>query len=259
MDAKVTLMQHELLSLSPKVRSQVREATSACRTPPNKDHNINVLSEDPGLPFALDDINDDNNSDGPPHATLMNANREELPPDAIIVPDPYEIYLNSLLLDAIPTKLIVAKESSALRSIFPLINNQADVESIVDPGSQIIAMSEYVCNNLGLVYDPSVVLNMQSTNGEVDQLLGLARNVPMTIGEITLYVQIHVIRSPAYDILLGRPFDILTESIVRNFANENQTITIRDPNSGLRATVPTMPRGHPQYGPKSANFSTLRN
>jgi hypothetical protein len=99
---------------------------------------------------------------------------------------------------------------------------------------------------------------MQSANGEVDQSLGLARNVPMTLGEITLYVQIHVIRSPAYDILLGRPFDILTESVVRNFANEDQTITIRDPNSGLRATIPTMPRGRPRHGPKRSTFPTSR-
>jgi hypothetical protein len=119
-------------------------------------------------------------------------------------------------------------------------------------------MSEYLCTDLGLIYDPSIVLNMQSANGEVDQLLGLARNVPMRLSEITLYVQIHVIRSPAYDILLGRPFDILTESVVRNFANEDQTITICDPNSGLHATIPTMPRGHPRHGPKHSTFPTSR-
>ena len=109
-----------------------------------------------------------------------------LPPDAIIIPNPYKIYLNSLPHDTVPMKLVIVKESSALRSIFPLIDNQVNIESIVDPGSQIITMSEYICNDLG-IYDPSIVLNMQSANGEVDQSLGLARNVPMTIGEITLY------------------------------------------------------------------------
>jgi hypothetical protein len=100
---------------------------------------------------------------------------------------------------------------------------------------------------------------MQSANGEVDQSLGLARNVPMTIGEITLYIQIHVICSPAYDILLGRPFDILTKSVVRNYANEDQTITIRDPNRGLLATIPTVPRGRLRHGPKNSSFTTSRN
>lgn len=58
------------------------------------------------------------------------------------------------------------------------VNNQIDVECIVDPGSQIIAMSEAVCHHLALTYNPSVVLNMQLANGEVDQSLGLVRNVP---------------------------------------------------------------------------------
>jgi hypothetical protein len=88
---------------------------------------------------------------------------------------------------------------------------------------------------------------MQSANGDVDQSLGLARNVPAKIGDITLYLQIHVIKSPAYDILLGRPFDVLTESTVKNFANENQTITISDPNTGRIVTIPTIPRGLPRH------------
>jgi hypothetical protein len=261
MSTEVTLTQRELLSLSPEVRSQVREATSARRTPPTKEHNINILADDPQLPFAFDDLDDDEEEvNEKPTATLFNSKGEPFtpPPGAIIVPDPYETYLKSLPRGTIPEQLIVAKESSALRSIFPLVDNQQDVECILDPGSQIIAMSEYLCTDLGLIYDPSIVLNMQSANGEVDQSLGLARNVPMTLGEITLYVQIHVIRSPAYDILLGRPFDILTESVVRNFANEDQTITIRDPNTGLRATIPTLPRGRPRHHPKQTSFATSR-
>ena len=84
---------------------------------------------------------------------------------------------------------------------------------------------------------------MVSANGGVNQSLGLARNVPFLVGEITLYLQVHILRSPAYDILLGRPFDILTQSVVRNYRDENQTITILDPNTGKKATVPTIQRG----------------
>ena len=142
---------------------------------------------------------------------------------------------------AVPDTLVVAKESSALRSIFPLVNHQQHVECIIDPGSQIVAWLEEVCMELCLIYDPTIILNMQLANGEVDWSLGLAHNVLIRISDITLYVQIHIIRNTAYDILLGRTFDILTESIVRNFANEDQTLTIHDPNTGLRATIPTVP------------------
>jgi hypothetical protein len=169
------------------------------------------------------------------------------PPGALVIQDAFDVYLKSLPQGVIPEALIVAKESSALQSIRPLIDNQQHVESIIDPGLQIIAMAEGVCIDLGLIYDPTIILNMQSANGEIDKSLGVARNVPMRIGDITLYVQIHIIRSPAYNILLGRPFDILTKSVVHNFANEDQTITIFDPNTGRRATVPTQARGKPQH------------
>jgi len=124
-----------------------------------------------------------------------------------------------------------------------LINNQTHVESIINPGLQIIAMSDAICHDLGLHYDPQIQLNMQSTNGTVDKSLGLARHIPCRIGNITLYLQIHVICNPAYNILMGQPFDVLTESIVHNYANKDQTITICNPNSGEVTTIPTLPRG----------------
>lgn len=169
------------------------------------------------------------------------------PAGAIVVPDVYDQYLRDNPDNYDEDRLVVAMDSSAIRSIVPLYNHDLSIESILDPGSQIISMSEAVCHELSLIYDPEVILTMQSANGTLDKSLGLARNVPVSIGDITLYLQIHVLRGPAYDILLGRPFDILTRSIVRNFANENQTITIHDPNSYRTATVPTVPRGPPRF------------
>ena len=106
-------------------------------------------------------------------------------------------------------------------------------------------MSEDCCHALVLPYDPTILINMQSTNSIVDPLLGLARNVPFLIGSLTVYMQVHVIRSPVYDILIGRPFDILTESVIRNYRNKDQTIMIHDPNSNRIVTIPTISRGPP--------------
>ena len=55
---------------------------------------------------------------------------------------------------------------------------------------------------------------------------------------------LHVIWEAAYDVLLGRPFDVLTESLIRNYEDENQTITIWDPNSGKIVTILTLLRPH---------------
>ena len=101
-------------------------------------------------------------------------------------------------------------------------------------------MSEVACH---VLYDPRICLHMQLANREVDETLGLTHNVPILVGDITLYIQFHIVRNPAYDVLLGRPFDILVESIVQNYSNEDQTIMIHNLNSGRIATVPTFPCG----------------
>jgi hypothetical protein len=133
---------------------------------------------------------------------------EQVPDDketSITVPDVYKTYINSLAPGEWPIPLNVAQESHALRSMTMVVDNREEVEGIIDPGSQIIAMSEAVCHDISLVYNPSIKLNMQSANGKVNQSLSLAHNVPCKINSITLYLQIHIIHSPAYDIILGQP------------------------------------------------------
>ena len=121
--------------------------------------------------------------------TYSNA---EPPPGSTIIKDPYEIFLSTALVGRRPNLLTVVRETSALHSILPLINHHLFVESILDPGSQVISMAEEACHSLGLIYDPEVKLSMQSANGEIDEMLGLVRNVPIQIGEITLYLQFHI-------------------------------------------------------------------
>ena len=73
-------------------------------------------------------------------------------------------------------------ESNTLHAILPLVDGKEWVEAILDPGCQVVVMSKEVCNALVLPYDPDVRLNMVSTNGCVDQSLGVARNVAFLVG-----------------------------------------------------------------------------
>jgi hypothetical protein len=170
-----------------------------------------------------------------------------LPPDAFVIPDPYEVFLNSSAQEEPVALLTIACDMEGLHAVSVLVANTEAVDAIIDPGLQIIAMSETTCHNLCLTYDPRVRLNMQSANGEVNKSLGLARNVPCRIRDIVLYLQIHIIWNAAYDFLLGRPFDVLTCSVVKNFANRFQTLTINYPNTGGVATIPTMERRPPRH------------
>ncbi|KAF8221235.1 hypothetical protein L208DRAFT_1534265, partial [Tricholoma matsutake] len=206
----ITLTPKELLLLSPKVHAKWKEQVTARRTQqPEGNNAMNLLHN-----------------------------------DIFIIDNPYETYISSLRPGEIPEPFIPVKELHSITSVIMNVNRRNPVESVVDPGSSIIAMSEEVCHELGLTYDPSIHIPLQSANGGIDQSLGLARNVPCKVSSITLYMQIHIIRNPAYDILLGQPFDVLIESTVKNYRNEAQTITIFDPNSTRSCTIPTIPRSN---------------
>ena len=237
MDTPITITQKELLSLSPEVRSQVREATTTRRQPTGP----------PIVQGMMEEADEDVYNEGPSVAafTVTSPYHRTPPEGATIIPDPIEAYLISLRPgeDPDPDMLTVAITTAAIRSIFALVDNSQKRECNLDPGCAIISMSEKTCHELALVYDPSIKIHMRSANGSLDSSLGLARNVPFQIGDITIYLQAHIVRNTAYSILLGRPFDILTESVVRNYSNQDQTITITDPNSGRQVTVPTFPKG----------------
>ena len=165
MEAPVTITQRELLSLYPEVCSHVRDSTTMHHIP-NKEYTIsqNFYEDTEGL-------DSDNQTMTYPVAMfpVSDAYNNPIPKDALIVEDEVETYYRSLNsgenLDLI--HLIVAGESHSICSVNALIDNSHKVECILDPGCQIIAMSEAICHKLGLAYDPSIVLHMQSINGNL--------------------------------------------------------------------------------------------
>ncbi|KAG5349089.1 hypothetical protein C0989_006077 [Termitomyces sp. Mn162] len=82
--------------------------------------------------------------------------------------DPIEAYINLLPCGEKPVVLTVAKDSQSLCTVMMLIDNKEEVECIHDSGSQIILMSAEIASDIGLSYNPNIVLNMQSANGTMD-------------------------------------------------------------------------------------------
>jgi hypothetical protein len=102
-----------------------------------------------------------------------------------------------------------------------------------------LAIAEY----LGLTWDPDINIYMQSANAQVEKSVGLAKNVAFRFGDITIYLQVHIIQEPAYKVLLGRPFEILTASVAVNKRDGSQILTLTDPQTQKRCTLPTLERG----------------
>jgi hypothetical protein len=164
---------------------------------------------------------------------------------SVVVSDPVVQYLNALSPGEKPKPVVVAAESYALRTVYPLINGVGEVESLLDPGSQIVSMSRAVARTLQVTWDPDIVVHMESANKSLEKTLGLAKNVPFVFGSITVYLQIHVIENVAYKVLLGRPFDTITESVVKNSKDGSQSLTLTDLNTGERCEMSTYERGRP--------------
>ena len=79
------------------------------------------------------------------------------------------------------------------------------MESLLDSGSQIILMARNAAKNLEVNWDLDITIEMESANRSVEKTLGLAKNVPFTCGGITVYLQVHIMSSPSYKVLLGQP------------------------------------------------------
>lgn len=166
----------------------------------------------------------------------------EIAPGVRVAGDPVLQYLNDHA-GTEPKEIVVSHESQAIRSVFPKINNVGQEEAILDSGSQIVSMAEKVATRLGLTWDPNVKIHMQSANGQINQTLGLARNVCFTLGGLSIFLQVHIIQDPPYNVLLGRPFDVLTKMTVKNDADGGQKLLVTDPNSERQVVLPTYRRG----------------
>ncbi|KAG6877394.1 hypothetical protein C0993_007841, partial [Termitomyces sp. T159_Od127] len=208
MKSAVMLSVEELCSIVPDVRNQMRTAVTPKRQAATGVAEVDKL-DDALLGFVVA-------SNTPP---TLGTNAMSLTPAKVTNTtfiDPIETYVKSLNTDEDPAISTVTHDSQAIHSMMMTIDHCTEVEAVVDSGSQIISMVAEVASDLGLIYNSSIVLNMQSANSTVDRSLELAKNVPCTIGDVAFYLQIHIIRSPTYDLLLGQPFDVLARSIAHS-------------------------------------------
>lgn len=254
LDTPIMVTAEDLLTVSKPLRDELRKLVTKKRVANRSkaaevDSMLSELAEELETETAAEgDLqlrSDAKNVDELPKAAFVITTQAttRVPKGATVILDPVEQYLNSLPEGEQPKQIFVAKESDQLRTIYPRINAIKEEECVLDGGSQIVSMDRNVAEELGIPWDPDIRIHMQSANKSLELSCGLARDVPFLFGGITLFLQVHIIKGPAYRVLLGRPFDTLTESEVHNKRDGGQVITLTDPNSGNRVTIPTYTRG----------------
>lgn len=197
-----------------------------------------------------DEIPEYHASEDPMYYSINLQNSSQLPLGSVVCHDLVEQLFNHTGY-AGPYQLPrsnVAAESADLRTLWPTIFGAGKKESLLDSGSQIVSMSLKAALELGIPFDPSFNIIMESADKGQTRTAGLARNVAFDFGGITFYLQVHIIRDPAYEVLLGRPFDVISSINTTTLKDGAVVATITDPSNGKKITLPTYKRGQmPRY------------
>jgi hypothetical protein len=146
---------------------------------------------------------------------------------------------------------VVAVDAAPLQAIKAVMDNQFEAECVVDNGSGIVAASRAVWERLGQPARTDMILKMESSHGTIERTIGVLPNFPVVIGNSTFYVQLQISENLPCDVLLGRPFWMMTAASTKDSPDGSQVITMVNPNTGEEITVPTQERNkkrRPQGG-----------
>jgi len=142
-----------------------------------------------------------------------------------------------------------------LRVVLAVINGIREEEVLLDNSSQIVSMTKKVAVTNKVSWDPSLSIQMQSANRSLSRICRLAKNILFTLGGVTVLLQIYVIDTVPYIVLLGQPFDTIIKSRIVNNKEGNQTVCIICLNTGNKVAILTYKRGElPRKVENLANF-----
>jgi len=226
LDNKVTISTRELLAVSPDVRRQFKELVSGKK--------------------VLANIVEVDETD----AYLTNCSEDQ--PEYIESP---AVYFDLIKYDDTSS----AASSLPLRVIFPTFAPGVEPECILDGGAQVVVMRKDIWEQLRAPIVASKAIPMESANATTTKTLGLIENYPVQLGPITVYLQIQVVETAPFEVLLGRPFFDITSCSEISTPGGHHEIHVKHPSTGVPYVFATQPRpGHsrrePQKSEGVANF-----
>ncbi|KAF8994694.1 hypothetical protein BDQ17DRAFT_1430849 [Cyathus striatus] len=257
MDTEITISQKELLALAPSVRADLQSRLAAKRTAiDNVNKPFEKRADVPVRSVNTEQVKPAHWTGKSKYETTKRILASDLAlvkierkswkgtgtgPERQVwkVDDPVSQYLLGLPEEIREERYLAARESETLRAIKVLVNSAREEEALLDSGSQIVSMSQEMAVACGVGWDPSMRIQIQGGNGEYEPSIGLARDVPLKLGPVTVLLQIHILKKPPYGLLLGRPFDVLTESSIKNTLDGGQLITLTDPVTSEKIALPT--------------------
>ncbi len=238
LDLEISVPLRSLAGVSGAIQKEIRKQVTKSRMPieNGESSKVNLLIEDGKPLISVESL---------PIAAymVMTEVSDEIPEGYLVASDPILQYLMENK-DADLENLKVARSSEPLRAIHMTVYRVGQEECLLDNGSMIVSMAREAAVQMGLTWDPSIKINMESASNHVEKTLGLARNVRFSVGGLNLYLQVHILVNPPYKILLGRPFEVFTGCMTKTELDGSSELVLTDPNTNEKAIVPTYQRGH---------------
>ena len=206
LDSTVTLSSRELLAIAPDVRKLVKDAVTSKRVAINAVEAV----EDP-TPYSVN-----------VHGS------EEFP-----LTRDFGRYLRSprAAVDTLP-----------LRVINPTFPNDVRPTCILDSGAQMVIMREDVWQRIDVPIISNKAIKLEAANNSTSYTLGMIQDLPVTLGTVTVLLQVQVVRDAPFEVLLGRPFfDVLNAREISRTGGSH-LLEIRDPVDDTPYLFHTRPR-----------------
>lgn len=150
-----------------------------------------------------------------------------------------------------------AASSLPLRVIFPSFGDGVEPECILDGGAQVVIMRKDVWEKLHTPITKSKATVMEAANATVTSTLGLVEQLPVSLGPITVYLQVQIVEEAPFEVLLGRPFFDVMSCIEVSRPGGHHEIHVTDPKTHIRYVFATQDRRRPP--PRNDHSKTAVN
>ena len=97
---------------------------------------------------------------------------------------------------------MTAHTSLPLHIIYPSFAPGVELESIFDSSAQVVMMRHDIWKKLNYPLVANKAMHMESANSSHYQTMGMIENVPVTLGSVTVHLQIQVVNEAPFEVLL---------------------------------------------------------
>ena len=123
------------------------------------------------------------------------------------------------------------------------------VMGIIDSGCQVVIIHRDIWERLGAPLKHDQVMFMESANRQSNATMGTIPSICFSIGEVSLYFLVQVVKEAPFECLLSLPFTSLASTRCQEFLDGSAHLILTDPNSGASITVPTHAKQSPRCRP----------